>query len=66
MRSYAERNIKRYIVVITVDFENGCFYVPVEAETPEKAEEYAINMLVNDTPIYRGHTRIYNVREETK
>lgn len=65
MRSYAERNIKKYIVVITVDFEYCNFFVPVEAETPEQAQEYAVNMLVNDTPIYRGHTKVYNVREET-
>lgn len=64
-KSYAERNIKKYIVVLTVDFENGCFHVPVEAESPEKAEEYATNKLCNEYPIYREHTRVYNTREVT-
>lgn len=63
MKAYAERNIKKYIVTITVDFENGCFFVPVEAETEEKAQEYATNKLCNEYPIYREHTTVYNVRE---
>ena len=63
MKAFAERNIKKYTVVITVDFEYCNFYVPAEAETPEQAQEYAINKLVNDSPIYRGHTKVYNVME---
>jgi hypothetical protein len=53
----------KYIVTITVEYESGCFYVPVEADSPEKAQEYATNKLCNEWPIFRGRTRIYNTRE---
>ena len=59
----ALHNDKKYIVTITAEYESGCFYVPVVADSPEKAQEYATNKLCNEYPIYWGRTHVYNVRE---
>lgn len=58
---------KKYIVTLTVEYESGNYYVPVNAESPEKAQEYATNKLCNEWPIYRGRTiTVYNIREVTQ
>ncbi|MEG2101962.1 MAG: hypothetical protein RRY99_10700 [Flavobacterium sp.] len=53
--------MKKYLVVLTVDFEQRSFYVYANAETEEKAAEYGRNVLENEHPIYRGLSHVYRV-----